>query len=228
MLSFLASLIVMVQVEKLNVPSLASIADVAAAFDKQGVSFFDIACVNWPDAYPYRPQVQCRIAYSSQALYLQYKVSEDAVLATFQKDEDARSWEDSCVEFFLAPYGDDDPYYYNFECTCIGTCLMGGGEGRNDRERFGQEVTAAIRRRSSLGSETFGLREEPTEWTLTLMIPWKVMPDVKAPQPGDTMKANFYKCGDMMPVPHFVSWAPITTPSPDFHRPEFFGALRFL
>ena len=40
-------------------------------------------------------------------------------------------------------------------------------------------------------------------------------------------RANVYKCGDLLPVPHFISWNPITTESPDFHRPEFFGQMRF-
>ncbi|MDE5921249.1 MAG: hypothetical protein K2G82_06535, partial [Paramuribaculum sp.] len=28
--------------------------------------------------------------------------------------------------------------------------------------------------------------------------------------------------------PHYLSWAPITTPQPDFHRPEFFGNITLL
>ena len=38
---------------------------------------------------------------------------------------------------------------------------------------------------------------------------------------------NFYKCGDQQVVPHYLSWAPITTENPDFHRPEYFGELNF-
>jgi len=40
-------------------------------------------------------------------------------------------------------------------------------------------------------------------------------------------KANFFKCGDDTQQPHFLSWQPIDTPRPDFHRPEFFGFLQF-
>ena len=32
------------------------------------------------------------------------------------------------------------------------------------------------------------------------------------------IRANFYKCGDKTAHPHYVSWAPINTPQPDFHR----------
>jgi hypothetical protein len=42
---------------------------------------------------------------------------------------------------------------------------------------------------------------------------------------GATLRANFYKCGDELQVPHFLSWNPIGVETPDFHRPEFFGKL---
>ncbi|MBQ1647521.1 MAG: hypothetical protein II047_03470, partial [Bacteroidales bacterium] len=41
-------------------------------------------------------------------------------------------------------------------------------------------------------------------------------------------RANFYKCGDGLTVPHFVTWAPIATEKPDYHRPEFFADLLFV
>lgn len=33
---------------------------------------------------------------------------------------------------------------------------------------------------------------------------------------------NFYKCGDELPQPHFISWSPIGHPTPNFHLPAFF------
>ena len=41
------------------------------------------------------------------------------------------------------------------------------------------------------------------------------------------IKANFYKCGDELQTPHFLSWNPIKIENPDFHRPDFFGTLEF-
>ena len=46
--------------------------------------------------------------------------------------------------------------------------------------------------------------------------------DVSDPE---SIRANFYKCGDKTAHPHYLSWSPIDTPKPDFHRPEFFGEL---
>lgn len=39
--------------------------------------------------------------------------------------------------------------------------------------------------------------------------------------------ANFYKCGDKLQTPHFLSWNPINLEKPNFHCPEFFGTLNF-
>ena len=44
---------------------------------------------------------------------------------------------------------------------------------------------------------------------------------------GARMTANFYKCGDKLQTPHFLSWNRIDLPSPNFHRPDFFGTLEF-
>ena len=39
--------------------------------------------------------------------------------------------------------------------------------------------------------------------------------------------ANFYKCGDDTTKPHYISWNPVKSINPDFHRPEHFGILNF-
>ncbi|WP_407933754.1 carbohydrate-binding family 9-like protein, partial [Bacteroides cellulosilyticus] len=46
-------------------------------------------------------------------------------------------WEDACVEFFSIPAGDG--IYYNVECNCVGTLLIGAGGGRSNREHAPQE-----------------------------------------------------------------------------------------
>ena len=39
------------------------------------------------------------------------------------------------------------------------------------------------------------------------------------------MWANFYKCGGDHEIQPYGSWAPIDSPTPDFHRPESFGRV---
>lgn len=182
-----------------------------------------IACVNWPEAFPEQPEVLFDISHSGDVLHLHFHVREDAVRAVCDADG-GRAWEDSCVEFFFAPR--PDGFYYNLECTCIGRILLCRGTGRDGREPLPEALLQGIRRRSSLGTEPFGLRTGPTDWELELDIPAATFGlDTFV---GLQARGNLYKCGDLLPVPHFLSWAPIDTPNPDFHRPEFFGDLMFI
>ena len=45
---------------------------------------------------------------------------------------------------------------------------------------------------------------------------------------GVCATANFYKCGDDLPEPHFVSWNKIEAPTPNFHLPKYFGEIEFI
>ena len=182
-----------------------------------------IACLNWSEAFPCRPEVSFDIFHSGDALHLLYRVREDAVRAVCAADRE-HVWEDSCVEFFFAPRADG--VYYNLECTCTGKVLLCRGTGRNGRESLPQAAYDGIVRRCSLGTAPFGLREEPTAWEVALEIPAATFGLERFD--GLQARGNFYKCGDGLPVPHFVSWAPIDTPNPDFHRPEFFDTICFV
>lgn len=182
-----------------------------------------IACLNWPEAFPGRPEVSFDIFHTGDALHLLYRVREDAVRAVCVADRE-RVWEDSCVEFFFAPR--EDGLYYNLECTCTGKLYLCRGEGRHGRESLPEAAYSAVLRRPSLGTAPFGLREEPTAWELALDIPASTFGlDTFS---GLQARGNFYKCGDLLPVPHYLSWAPIDTPKPDFHRPEYFDKLIFI
>ncbi|MDE6449753.1 MAG: hypothetical protein K2L41_06690, partial [Muribaculaceae bacterium] len=37
--------------------------------------------------------------------------------------------------------------------------------------------------------------------------------------------SQLYSCASAIESPYYLSWSPIDTPRPDFHRPEFFGYL---
>ena len=47
------------------------------------------------------------------------------------------------------------------------------------------------------------------------------------PKPGDAIRANCFKCGDLTEVEHYFSWNPVDSPTPNFHRPEDFGRMVF-
>ena len=47
-----------------------------------------INCVNWPDQWPYRPEVSLEARHDGDNLYLHYKVREDAVMASAASDRE--------------------------------------------------------------------------------------------------------------------------------------------
>lgn len=190
----------------------------------QEVKPLKLETVNW-EQFPYLPEVNCRIAYNENELFLHYQVDEQSVKAEIT-ESNGRVWTDSCVEFFLSPEG--NTAYYNIEMNCIGTILFGFREKGESSIHATDEQISDIRIITSLGNRPFAERKQPTKWEITVAIPWKVffnheLTFVK----GSKMRGNFYKCGDGLSVPHFVSWTKINTPNPSFHAPECFGGLEF-
>ncbi len=183
-----------------------------------------IDTVNWP-GYKNKPEVKFKIAYSSTELYIKYFVTENFVKAEYSNPNEA-VYTDSCVEFFVTPVSEGP--YYNFEFNAIGTCLMQNGASRNDREFGSLELNKSIRRWSSLGTDSFSEITGEQSWELVIAIPLELIFGKTEPElSGKIIRANFYKCGDALSQPHYLSWNPILTEKPDFHRPEFFGVLEF-
>ena len=180
-----------------------------------------IDTLNWKE-YSYIPEVSVAFAYNDQEIFLKYYVNEKYFRAVNTRSNQ-EVYEDSCVEFFVLP-GEDD-IYYNFEFNAIGTCLMGTGRGRAGRIRAGEEVISAIRRLSTIVRDN----DEGYSWTLTIAIPFTVFMHHEVKKlTGKSFRVNFYKCGDKLDVPHYVTWNPIKTENPDYHRPEYFGILKFI
>jgi len=184
-----------------------------------------IEVINWKD-YKYKPEVTFSIGYTDNELLLKYYVYERYFKAE-KTETNQMVCEDSCVEFFVSPA--DDGIYYNIEFNGIGTCLMGTGTARENSTRANPEIIAKIRRKSSAGNKPVPERKGDFSWTLTVAIPFTVffhheVKDLK----GKEFRANFYKCGDKLSVPHFVTWNPVGTPKPDYHQPKYFGLLKFM
>lgn len=196
---------------------------VSEAMDLE-IDTLPIEAINWKD-FPYRPAVSVQIAYNENELFLRYKVNEQAVRAEIT-EHNGPVWTDSCVEFFLSPEGNDQ--YYNLEMNCIGTALLGfRKKGQPATHATGVQIDS-IRRISSLGHIPFPEEILNTSWDITIAIPWEVFFEHSLkPLQGKKMRGNFYKCGDNLSVPHFVSWTKIKTDKPSFHVPESFGGLEF-
>ena len=180
---------------------------------------------SWPDRYSYKPFAQFQVAYYKSDLFLKFSVKESFIRAMTTRNN-GPVYQDSCVEIFLKPI--NSVHYYNFEFNCIGTCLLQVGSSRQERSYAPERVIQLIRRISTLGDQPFSEQEGKFHWDLTIIIPAETLfLDTISSFQDRVMQANFYKCGDLLSQPHYLSWRPIKTKDPDFHRPEYFGTLNF-
>ena len=89
-------------------------------------------------------------------------------------------------------------------------------------------MLAGVKRYTTLPGEPFAEREGDNRWSLTLAIPPQALfRHGLTDWSGLKARMNLYKCGDNLSHPHFLSWRPIQTEKPDFHRPEFFERVTF-
>ena len=202
-----------------------SIEQTNALLDDAGLNL-SIDCINWKKEYPYRPITTVTLAHTEDVLYVKWHVNGIMLKAVYTEDM-SPVFKDSCVEFFcLLP---DKKHYVNLEFNCIGTCSACRRLSRNeDVVPLSEEELKSIVRYSSLGRRPFCEIDGQFTWDLCVGIPLsllgidKISHDKTQPT---TIKCNFYKCADDTSAMHFLSWAPIKTEKPDFHRPEFFREL---
>lgn len=204
------------------IPDLAQRSDAALieALETRGAAF-DIDQVCWPDQFPYRPFCGGKLAHDGRSLAMIFHVWGLDLRARNLTDN-GRQWEDSTCEFFVADPVDGT--YYNFELNCVGRLLGGKGVCRQNRLVRPLTDLAQIRRWSSLPLQEVEENGSLQGWAVAMVIPFTLMGFA----PGETpkhLKVNFYKCADMTDHVHYLSWSRVGCPSPDFHRPEYFGEL---
>ncbi len=198
-----------------------SIGEVHALLDESGARI-PIEQVNWP-SFSYRPLTTVCIGRSFDSIYILFQVHGNCLRAVHTRDNEPVH-QDSCVEFFVKRADSDD--YFNFEFNCIGTCKAARHHGsRENAADLSLEELASVERWSSLGRRAFNEMSGIFSWELCVRIPFGLI-DVLPGSLPPVLLGNFYKCADATEQPHYVSWSPIKTERPDFHRPEFFGELQ--
>lgn len=182
------------------------------------------------DISDYKPRSEARLMVHGDNLLIR--------LAAFEPDEQQRRAVcqdtggpvhlDSCLEAFISfNHGEEAPYF-NFEFNSLGTAHIGFGHGRHERRVMSASEISGLRINCLIHINPEGEYEEGW-WQIHFQIPasWlklRVGHDICFDD-GDKLLANFYKCGDETPKPHYLSWGHIGTSEPDFHRPEFFKPL---
>jgi len=127
-------------------------------------------------------------------------------------------YKDSCLEFFFMPEGGDR--YFNLEINPKGCLYIELGHNKSDR---------FIQYRDDI-SDRFDIKTEKTDdgWEVFYRIPLDFIrlfyPDFEF---NGSLAANIYKCVDMTTVKHYLSWNPVNSEKPDFHRPQDFGKMIF-
>jgi hypothetical protein len=217
-----------VAMEKLNVPQINSLKrehnlrEISTQLDR--LVRHPIEEMPWP-RFSYKPRVSFAIAHCGDAILLKYFVQEHAIRIVHHT-VNSPVHEDSCVEFFIS-FGEEETYY-NLEFNCIGTCLFGFGKSRSDRQLITEEAVNKIRRMAVIESSVEG-GENLVNWHLTLVMPMEIFVHHRIGFLKErNCRVNFYKCGDGLPEPHFLSWKVVKAAAPDFHLPKYFGAVHFM
>lgn len=180
-----------------------------------------VATLNWPDDFPYCPECNVRAAWCDKGLDILYNV-KGLDLRALAMSDNGPVWQDSCCEFFVSDPCDGT--YYNFEMNCIGTLLVSKRKSREDCVHYTAEKLKKVKRFTSLERKQVEINDKEFSWSVGMFIPFSLIGIDKHHIPT-SLKANFYKCGDLTAHTHFLSWSPIDAPKPDFHRPDFFGTL---
>lgn len=180
-----------------------------------------IDCNNWN--LPQCAAVNFSISHSGDAIKLRFDTKEENCRAV-TTHANGPVWQDSCVEFFISF---DNCNYFNIECNCIGVLHAAWGTDREQRKLLPERLLREIITTPSLGHQPLEL-SGTTRWSVELNIPVATFSLSGVTSLSETAaRANFYKCGDHQKHPHYLSWSPIQTKTPDFHCPEFFGELYF-
>ena len=209
----------------LKVPYLPNIPDISLALNSADlfsqIKPNKLSYEPWPSGFD-RPEVTFKIAYGDDAIFLAFSVKEKYFKAIYQRINEP-VYKGSCVEFFIG--FDEVETYYNFEFNAVGTALVGYGL-RGNRELLPVSLIKNIKKMASNKMAADELL--PFEWELRLAIPFSLFYKHSiSTLKGKTCRANFYKCGDDLPEPHFLSWNNIVADEPDFHLPQYFNRLMF-
>jgi hypothetical protein len=180
----------------------------------------------WSDNY--KPEAGAQVVYvnsgdADEGIYAHLWCVEENPRAIYTKHNEP-VYLDSCLEFFFTMNSPGKPAngYINIESNSNPTTLIAYGFDRYTR-------TSIV----DMGIEPFQVTsvKTPQRWDLYEFIPLSVLKQVFKIDKVTTdtiFRGNFYKCGGDHKIQPYGSWAPISSPTPDFHRPEYFGELRLV
>ncbi len=180
---------------------------------------FAVDNFNWGGDY--RPKTSGKLAYVRREGFVIRLVTDEKDPVTDYKNYQDPVYKDCAMEAFFDFFPEEGKVHYaNFEMNSAGALLNHFGGLRGSRSKVSEYTDKVL---SPVAEVT------PDGWSLELFIPNEYIRDLFGKEsfaPGDRIRFNCYKIrevGDERRPAHFASMAPIDTPNPDFHRPEYFA-----
>lgn len=170
---------------------------------------------NWEGENPYRPKTSFQLAFASDRLEIIIKTDETDIRCECKNTNDP-CWEDSCMEFFFAPFGKENGYI-NVECNSNSVYLSEFGKNKADRVFLNTITKFEPNVQSEVSKDG---------WKVKIVVDYCLIEDVfkKEFNPlTDDFYFNVYKCGDKTTHPHYGSYKKMTTLPPGFHNPTLFA-----
>lgn len=185
-----------------------------AALKFSAVPTLLVDCWLWENT-SYAPETQVFLVHNAETLKVKI-ISYEIDIRCEVTEDDRCVCCDSCVEFFVCPY-EEDERYINIEVNPNGAMVMGLGKDRHNRISLVKQYKEQLSVRTQITKEY---------WYAEYSIPLSLLVQIFEKEgPPTVMYGNFYKCGDQTNHPHYGMWNRIDSVSPDFHQPQFFGKL---
>ncbi len=162
------------------------------------------------------------LTHDDNNLIINFDVFENE-LRRETSSNNSKVYEDSCVEIFLQNI--NSKKYLNFEISASSYMLIGKGENRNNRKKFDNNIIDTIKRKVIIYCD----KKNNVHWSLKIYLDlykWDLVE--KKDISKQKIKANFYKCGDKLKTPHYLTLFNVDTKEPNFHNPTSFQELLFV
>ena len=197
--------------------------EISSVEELKNSSLYELMHYHWEENPPYRPKTYANIGVVSGSLCAVLKCYEEKPKADCINRDDP-VYTDSCLEFFVAPISQRNEYI-NVECNSKGVFLCEFGAGKHERV-----LLASLTEFSPFVESFKGLDEKGAYWGVFVALSKEFVSDVYKTSIDeitfDTIKLNFYKCGDGCSIPHYLAFSPVTTLPPGFHNPECFATFK--
>jgi hypothetical protein len=172
-------------------------------------------------------EADVRVLYDADRLYLGYKVTDDYLKSTFEKDDD-HLWEQDVVELMVDPDG-DGKNYFEAQVAPTGRVFDTRYDSRRQPRPFGDmawssKMTTAVQLRGKVNDD--GADEG---YDVELAIPWSAFAagggSGEAPKALATWRMNFFVMDARDKGQRVAGWSPPLVG--DFHTLGRFGRVVF-